>query len=87
MRPPPRGPKILVDTFKHPVRGVVDNPDDATITFRSLRHSDLLEMRVNPENLGRVIGRSGRTVRALRTVIGALAGSPVCVDIVDTDCR
>ena len=40
-----------------------------------------------PEDLGRVIGRSGRTARALRTVVGALADAPVRVDVVDTDRR
>jgi uncharacterized protein len=43
-------------------------------------------VRVHPDDLGRVIGRSGRTASALRTVMGALAGGqPVRVDIVDTD--
>ena len=42
---------------------------------------------VNSEDLGRVIGRSGRTARALRTVVGALADAPVRVDVVDTDRR
>jgi predicted RNA-binding protein YlqC (UPF0109 family) len=46
----------------------------------------VLEVRVHPEDLGRVIGRSGRTASALRTVMGALAGGQsVRVDIVDTD--
>ena len=48
----------------------------------------LLEVRVHPEDLGRVIGRSGRTASALRTVVSALAGGgQVRVDIVDTDQR
>ena len=41
---------------------------------------------VHPEDLGRVIGRSGRPAGALRTVMGALAGGQnVRIDIVDTD--
>jgi predicted RNA-binding protein YlqC (UPF0109 family) len=47
---------------------------------------ELLEVRVHPEDLGRVIGRSGRTAKALRTVVNALAdGRRVRVDVVDTD--
>ena len=43
---------------------------------------------VHPDDLGRVIGRSGRTASALRTVVSALAGGArVRVDIVDTDRR
>ena len=78
---------MLADALEHLVRGIVDNPDDFTVTSRSLLRGDLLEVRVNPEDLGRVIGRSGRTARALRTVVGALADSSVRVDVVDTDRR
>ena len=40
----------------------------------------------HPDDLGRVIGRSGRTASALRTVVKALAdGQPVRVDVVDVD--
>ena len=78
---------MLADALEHLVWGIVDNPDDVTVTSRSLRRGDLLEVRVNPEDLGRVIGRSGRTARALRTVVGALADSSVRVDVVDTDRR
>jgi uncharacterized protein len=43
-------------------------------------------VRVDPADLGRVIGRAGRTAKALRTVIGALAdGRSVRVDVVDVD--
>jgi predicted RNA-binding protein YlqC (UPF0109 family) len=46
----------------------------------------MLEVRVNPEDIGKVIGRSGRTATALRTVVSALAGrEPVRVDFVDVD--
>lgn len=78
---------MLADALEHLVRGIVDNPDDVTVNSRSLRRGELLEVRVNPEDLGRVIGRSGRTARALRTVVSALANGPVRVDVVDTDLR
>ena len=79
---------MLADSLEHLVRGIVDHPDDVRVTARSLRRGELLEVRVHPEDLGRVIGRSGRTARALRTVIGALAtDGPVRVDVVDVDRR
>ncbi|MFV0251740.1 MAG: RNA-binding protein [Beutenbergiaceae bacterium] len=79
---------MLVDALEHLVRGIVDNPDDVEVTSRSLRRGELLEVRVNPSDLGRVIGRNGRTARAIRTVIDALSPSgPVRVDVVDTDRR
>lgn len=79
---------MLADALEHLVRGIVDNPDDVEVRTKTLRRGDLLEVRVNPADLGRVIGRSGRTARALRTVIGALAtDGPVRVDVIDTDRR
>ncbi|WP_448071618.1 RNA-binding protein [Georgenia yuyongxinii] len=79
---------MLADALEHLVRGIVDHPDDVRVSSRSLRRGELLEVRVHPEDLGRVIGRSGRTARALRTVIGALStAGPVRVDVVDTDRR
>lgn len=79
---------MLTDALEHLVRGIVDNPDDVEVSSRTLRRGELLEVRVNPTDLGRVIGRNGRTARALRTVIDALSRSgPVRVDVVDTDRR
>ena len=76
---------MLAEALEHLVCGIVDRPEDVTVASRSLRRGDLLEVRVSPDDLGRVIGRSGRTARALRTVIGALADEPVRVDVIDTD--
>ncbi|MGO1347732.1 MAG: KH domain-containing protein, partial [Brevibacterium aurantiacum] len=43
-----------------------------------------LEVRVHPEDLGRVIGRAGRTAKALRTVMNSLAGrESVRVDLIE----
>ncbi len=77
---------MLAEALEHLVRGIVDNPDDVRVKEKSLRRGMLLEVRVHPDDLGRVIGRSGRTATALRTVVGALSGSePVRVDVVDVD--
>ena len=46
----------------------------------------MLEVHVHPDDLGRVIGRNGRTAKALRTIVNALAdGKKIRVDVVDTD--
>lgn len=79
---------MLDDALEHLVRGIVDHPDDVQVAAKTLRRGDLLEVRVNPEDLGRVIGRGGRTARALRTVVGALSTEgPVRIDVVDVDRR
>lgn len=79
---------MLADALEHLVRGIVDSPDDVQVNARSLRRGEVLEVRVHPDDLGRVIGRNGRTARALRTVVGALStDGPVRVDVVDVDRR
>jgi uncharacterized protein len=68
------------------VTGIVDNKDEVQVRRKDLRRGEVLEVRVHPDDLGRVIGRSGRTASALRTVMGALAGGrQIRIDIVDTD--
>lgn len=87
---------MLVDALDHLVRGIVDHPDDVTVRERRQRgrnprfdsRGETLEVRVNPNDLGRVIGRSGRTATALRTVLQALSGQAnIRIDIVDVDRR
>ena len=47
----------------------------------------VVEVRVHPDDLGKVIGRNGRTAKALRTVVTAIGGRGVRVDLVETDGR
>lgn len=77
---------MLEEALEHLVKGIVEHGDDVLVRRKELRRGEVLEVRVHPDDLGRVIGRSGRTASALRTVMSALAaGRPVRVDIVDTD--
>jgi predicted RNA-binding protein YlqC (UPF0109 family) len=77
---------VLADALEHLVRGIVRHPDDVTVEDKQLRRGSVLEVRVNPEDLGKVIGRGGRTATALRTVVGALAGKGGArIDFVDVD--
>ncbi len=76
---------MLENALEHLVKGIVDNPDDVAVELVTNRRGRTLEVRVNPEDLGKVIGRSGRTARALRTVMTALGGRGLRVDVVDTD--
>ncbi len=77
---------MLEEALEHLVKGIVDHDGDVVVRRKNARYGDVLEVRVHPEDLGRVIGRRGRTASALRTVMGALAGgAKIRVDIVDTD--
>jgi len=77
---------VVVDAVEHLVRGIVDNPDDVRVDMVTSRRGRTVEVHVHPEDLGKVIGRGGRTAKALRTVIGSLAGGKyVRVDLLDVD--
>ena len=80
-----RGLSMLEEALEHLVKGIVDNPDDVQVASRNLRRGRVLEVRVHPDDLGKVIGRNGRTARALRTVVGAIGGRGIRVDLVDVD--
>lgn len=79
---------VLVEALEHLVRGIVTLPEEVRVTDLDMRRGRMLEVRVNPEDVGKVIGRQGRTATALRTVVDALAGrEQVRVDFVDVDRR
>ena len=77
---------MLADALEHLVRGIVDRPEDVKGRLRTQRHRETLEVRVHPDDLGRVIGRSGRTAKSIRLVMDAISdGEPMRIDIIDTD--
>ncbi|GAA4563683.1 MULTISPECIES: RNA-binding protein [Planotetraspora] len=77
---------MLEEALEHLVKGIVEHPDEVQVRARRIRTGRVLEVRVHPEDLGKVIGRGGRTAKALRTVVTALAdGKYVRVDLVDLD--
>jgi predicted RNA-binding protein YlqC (UPF0109 family) len=79
---------MLEEALEHLVRGIVDHPEDVQVSDRTNRRGRTLEVRVHPEDLGKVIGRGGRTAKALRTVIGALGpGRGIRIDFLDVDER
>jgi predicted RNA-binding protein YlqC (UPF0109 family) len=76
---------VLEEALEHLVRGIVDHPDDVSVAERNQRRGRILEVRVHPDDLGKVIGRGGRTARAVRTVMSSLGGRAVRIDFVDVD--
>ena len=66
-------------------RSLVDHPDQVSVTELEGEET-VLELRVAPEDMGKVIGRQGRIAREIRAVVKAMAqrqGKKVSVDIVD----
>jgi uncharacterized protein len=57
------------DFLDYVVKALVDNPDDVKVDRKVDEMGVLLTLHVNPENMGQVIGRSGNTAKALRTLL------------------
>ena len=76
---------MLEEALGHLVKGIVEHPEEVRVRSRDLRRGRVLEVRVHPDDLGKVIGRGGRTARALRTVVSAVGGRTVRVDLLDVD--
>ncbi|MCK5914593.1 MAG: KH domain-containing protein [Deltaproteobacteria bacterium] len=61
------------DLVEYLAKALVDNPDEVEVSEREEENSVQLELSVNQKDLGKVIGRQGKTARAMRTILGAAA--------------
>ncbi|MDQ4049251.1 MAG: KH domain-containing protein [Actinomycetota bacterium] len=79
----------MEDLLAYLARALVDDPDAVEVEgFDEDDGTIVLELRVAPEDTGKVIGRGGRTVSALRTLVKASSakeGRRVLVDVIDSD--
>jgi uncharacterized protein len=67
-------------------RKLVQKPECVSVELFIDEHAEaVIELVVDPEDLGKVIGRSGRVAQALRTVVRATAEARVAVDILDSE--
>lgn len=67
-------------------RNLVDNPDAVSVTEYPGESETVLELRVAPEDMGKVIGRQGRIAKEIRALMRSVAqrqGKKISVDIVD----
>ena len=74
------------DVLEFGAKQLVDHPDDVRIDVDDDPRETVLELNVNQEDLGKVIGKRGRTAKALRTLVkaaGSLDDENVTVEIVD----
>jgi predicted RNA-binding protein YlqC (UPF0109 family) len=67
-------------------RALVDHPDQVSLRTSEAEGARLFELKVAPQDVGKIIGRDGRTVGALRTLLGSAAlkqGEKVRLEIQD----
>jgi len=60
--------KELVEAI---AKALVDHPDQVVVKAVEGEQTTVLELRVAPDDLGKVIGRQGRTAKSIRTILGA----------------
>ena len=61
----------MKDLVEAMAKALVDHPDDVQVRAVEGEQVTVLELKVHPEDLGKVIGRQGRTAKSMRTLLGA----------------
>jgi uncharacterized protein len=78
---------MSVEVLTYIAKSLVDNPDEVVVTEVEEEDGELvLELRVHPDDMGKVIGKRGRTAKAIRTMVKAAAtreGTSATVEIVE----
>jgi predicted RNA-binding protein YlqC (UPF0109 family) len=74
------------EVLEYVARNLVDDPDTVEVTVVEGERSMILQLRVAPDDMGKVIGKGGRTARAIRSVVraaGTRQGVSTLVEIVE----
>jgi len=77
---------MMEDLLEYLARALVDNPDDVNVEVIEGERSAILQLKVHPDDVGKVIGKQGRIANALRTLVKAAAakeGKNAIVEIID----
>jgi predicted RNA-binding protein YlqC (UPF0109 family) len=61
----------MKDLVNYIAQALVDHPEEVSVTEVEGNQTSVLELKVAKEDLGKVIGKQGRTARAMRTILGA----------------
>ncbi len=78
---------MFKDLIEYVVRALVDNPDQVVVREVTGEKVVIIELTVTEEDLGKIIGRYGRTLRAIRTVLytaGLRANKKVILELIET---
>ena len=76
----------MKEVLEYVARNLVDDPDTVEVTVVEGERSMILQLRVAPDDMGKVIGKGGRTARAIRSVVraaGTRQGVSTLVEIVE----
>ncbi|HIJ57753.1 MAG TPA: KH domain-containing protein [Deltaproteobacteria bacterium] len=76
----------MKELIKHIAQALVNNPEQVSVREITGEHTIILELKVAKEDIGKVIGKQGRTAQALRTILNAASGKKkkrVTLEILD----
>lgn len=76
----------MKELLENIAQSLVDNPDSVIVDETENENGTLLELKVAPSDMGKIIGKQGRIAKAIRTVVKAVASKEdkkVRVDIID----
>jgi len=59
------------ELIEYSAKSLVDNPEEVSVTELEGEQTTVIELRVAKEDLGKIIGKQGRTAGAIRTIVGA----------------
>ncbi len=77
--------EFMKDFVAYLIKNLVDHPDDVNVDVYEGEKSTVVEIRVSPNDIAKVVGRGGRTIKALRTIamtVGARFDRKVRVEVV-----
>jgi hypothetical protein len=66
-------PEDMRELVTQIARALVDLPEEVQVEPQESEHSTALRLRVDPSDVGKVIGKQGRTARSVRTILGAVS--------------
>ena len=76
----------MKELVEYLVKALVDNPEQAKVTEVEGEQSVIYEVRVAPEDMGKIIGKQGRIAKAIRTIVRAACvknGKKAIVEILE----
>ncbi|MEL7431468.1 MAG: KH domain-containing protein [Chlamydiota bacterium] len=75
----------MKDFIEYLIKNIVNQPDSVKITVKEENKKSLVEIRVAPEDVGKIVGKKGRVIHSLRTIamsIGMRLGQKIQLEII-----
>ena len=63
----------MKELIEYIAKSLVDNPEEVSVTELEGEQTSVIELKVAKEDMGKIIGKQGRTVMAIRTILGAVS--------------